>query len=120
MTKTEDGAMRIEDHPILGKAKWGRKITLIVDGEPIGAFEGEPIATALVAAGHRAFHYTAKRNEPRGVFCALGRCTDCVMTVDGQINVRTCVTPARDGMVVKTQIGPGQWEDLQICGEKEE
>jgi hypothetical protein len=43
-----------------------------------------------------------------------------VMTVDGQINVRTCVTPARDGMVVKTQIGPGQWENLQVGGEKEE
>lgn len=109
--------MRIEDHPILGKADRGRKIALLVDGEPVEAFEGEPIATALLAAGRRVFRYTTKRNEPRGVFCALGRCTDCVMTVDGQINVRTCVTPARDGMVIETQIGLGQWS-LQPSGEK--
>ena len=105
--------MRIEDHPILGEAEWGRKITLTVDGEPLEAYEGEPIATALMAAGHRVFHYTTKSNEPRGVFCALGRCTDCVMIVDGQPNVRTCVTLARDGMVIETQIGLGHWGDSQ-------
>jgi predicted molibdopterin-dependent oxidoreductase YjgC len=110
--------MRIEDHPILGKAEWGRKITLMVDGEPLEAYEGEPIATALMAAGRRVFHYTTKGNEPRGVFCALGRCTDCVMIVDGQPNVRTCVTPARDGMVIETQIGLGHWGDWQ-AGSKE-
>jgi len=35
----------------------------------------------------------------------LGRCTDCMMIVNGQPNVRTCVTPARDGMVIQTQVG---------------
>ena len=110
--------MRIEDHPILGKAEWGRKITLMVDGETLEAYEGEPIATALVAAGRRVFRYTTKGNEPRGVFCALGRCTDCVMIVDGQPNVRTCVTPARDGMVIETQIGLGHWGHWQ-AGSKE-
>lgn len=104
--------MRIQDHPILGEAEWGKKITLIVDGEPVEAFEGEPIATALMAAGLRVFRYTTKRNEPRGTFCALGRCTDCVMIVDGQPNVRTCVTPAGDGMVIETQIGLGHWGNL--------
>ncbi|MBW2057641.1 MAG: (2Fe-2S)-binding protein [Deltaproteobacteria bacterium] len=101
--------MRIEDHPILGRAERGRRITLTVDGNPVVAFEGEPIAAALLAGGHRVFRYTAKRREPRGLFCALGRCTDCVMTVDGQPNVRTCVTPARDGMIVQTQVGRGKW-----------
>ena len=105
--------MRIEEHPILGKAEWGRKITLMVDGEPVEAYEGEPIATALMAAGRRVFRYTTKSNEPRGVFCALGRCTDCVMIVDSQPNVRTCVTLARDGMVIETQIGLGHWGDRQ-------
>lgn len=97
--------MRIEDHPILGKAERGKRITLKVDGEDVAAFEGEPIAAALIASGRRVFRYTAKRREPRGVFCALGRCTDCVMIVNGQPNVRTCVTPARDGMVIQTQVG---------------
>lgn len=109
MAKVEERALRIERHPILGEAQWGQKITLLVDGDPVEAFEGEPIATALLAAGRRAFRYTTKRDEPRGVFCALGRCTDCVMVVDGRPNVRTCVTAARDGMVIETQRGLGHW-----------
>jgi aerobic-type carbon monoxide dehydrogenase small subunit (CoxS/CutS family) len=110
MTVTvEEGAMRIQAHPILGEAELGKKVTLMVDGEPVEAFEGEPIAVALLAAGRRVFRHTTKRNEPRGIFCALGRCTDCVMIVDGQPNVRTCVTPASDGMVIETQVGLGRW-----------
>lgn len=111
--------MRIDDHPVLGKGEWGAKITLIVDGKPVEAFEGEPIATALMAAGRRVFRYTGKLKEPRGVFCALGRCTDCVMIVDGQPNVRTCVTPARDGMVVETQIGQGHRVNSTAEAERE-
>jgi len=99
--------MRVKDHPILGKAEKKNIVTLLVDGEVIKALEGEPIAAALIAADRRVFRYTAKRNEPRGVFCALGRCTDCVMVVDGCPNVRTCVTPVRDGMVIETQVGRG-------------
>ena len=105
--------MRIEDHPILGRAKWGKKIKLLVDNEPVAAFEGEPIAVALMAAGRRFFRFTTKRYEPRGVFCALGRCTDCVMIVDGQPNVRTCVTPARDGMVIETLNRQVRWENIK-------
>ena len=101
--------MRVQVHPILGEGEWGEKVTLIVDGEPTEAFEGEPIATALLAAGRRVFRHTTQRDEPRGVFCALGRCTDCVMIVDGIPNVRTCVTAVEDGMRVETQHGAGHW-----------
>jgi len=106
--------MRVLEHPILGNAQFGKRVTLIVDGQPIEAFEGEPIAAALMAAGHKVFRRTPKHNEPRGVFCAIGRCTDCAMTVDGRPNVRTCITPAVDGMIVETQSGLGKW------GQKEE
>ena len=105
---------RIEDHPILGKSDRGMKVTVYLDGEPIEAFEGEPIATALMAAGHRVLRYTNKQHGPRGIFCALGRCTDCMMIVDGHPNVRTCITPVREGMMVETQMGQGRWEDQQI------
>lgn len=80
----------------------GRPVTLYLDGRPLAAEEGEPIATALWAHGVRTLRRTPRAGEPRGIFCALGRCTDCVMTVDGQPNVRTCVTAVRDGMRVET------------------
>ena len=75
--------------------------------------EGEPIAIALKANGVMAHRYTAKSHEPRGVFCAIGRCTDCMMIVDGVPNTRTCVTPVRDGMHVKTQDGLGSFEQKE-------
>ncbi len=102
--------MRVYDHPILGKMKKGKKITIEVDGKKIEAYEGEPIAAALGAAGIKVFHFTPERDEPRGIFCAIGRCTDCVMVVNGQPNVRTCVTPVEEGMKVKTQKGLGRWQ----------
>ena len=74
-------------------------------------YEGEPIAAALRVAGVMAHRYTAKRHEPRGVFCAIGRCTDCVMVVDGKPNVRICITPLKEGMVVETQYGASAKEE---------
>ena len=99
--------MRIENHPILGRSEERRKISFEFDGRTVTAFEGEPIAAALLAAGVRTFRYTEKRKEPRGVSCALGRCTDCVMVVNGAPNTRTCVTAVEEGMKVETQHGLG-------------
>jgi predicted molibdopterin-dependent oxidoreductase YjgC len=80
-----------------------KKVLIKVDGAEVEAYEGEPIAAALMAAGVKVFRSTRKRSEPRRIFCAVGRCTDCVMTVDGQPNVRTCITPVRAGMEIHTQ-----------------
>ena len=60
---------------------------------------------ALKAAGVQIHRYTSKNHKPRGVFCAIGRCTDCVMIVNGKPNVRTCITPLEAGMKVQTQYG---------------
>ena len=66
---------------------------------------GEPIAMALKAAGVQIHRYTSRNHKPRGIFCAIGRCTDCVMIVDGKPNVRTCITPLEAGMKIQTQYG---------------
>lgn len=102
--------MRITDHPILGKDRQRKEITIFVDGETVAAYEGEMIAAALVAAGRRHFRLTRKYKQPRGIFCAIGRCTDCVMNVNGRPNVRTCITPVEEGMIIETQAGPGEWK----------
>jgi predicted molibdopterin-dependent oxidoreductase YjgC len=103
--------MRIIDHPILGKLEKKPVVTIEVDGEIIEAVEGEPIASALIASGRTIFRHTNKTGEPRGVFCAIGRCTDCLMIVDGIPNVRTCVTPVKEGMKIETQKGLGEWKE---------
>ncbi len=101
--------VRIKDHPILGALEETQEITIFVDGKPVLARAGEPIASALAAQGIRVFRNTANRKEPRGLFCAIGRCTDCMMTVNGIPNIRTCITPVREGMQVETQDGLGRW-----------
>ena len=63
------------------------------------------IAAALKAQGVMIHRYTKKEHKPRGIFCAIGRCTDCVMVVNGKPNIRTCVTPLEEGMKVQTQYG---------------
>ena len=99
----DDG--RIQEHPILGQYTKGKIVSFTFDGKPMQGCEGEPIAMALHAAGVMVHRYTAKKHTPRGIFCAIGRCTDCVMVVDGVPNVRTCMEPLREGMNVQTQSG---------------
>ncbi len=77
-------------------------ITIIVDGAPVIAHRGETIAGALLATGRRAWRYT-RRGQPRGLFCGIGVCFDCLVTVDGVPNVRACLTPVAEGMVIHTQ-----------------
>jgi len=103
--------MRILDHPILGKLERKKIVKIIVDGKSLQAFEGEPIISALLANGIRVCRKTKKKNEPRFLFCGIGRCTDCVMIVDGMPNIRTCITPVKEEMRIKTQIGLGEWSN---------
>lgn len=102
---------RIENHPILGATEERKQVTFTYNGTPLTGYEGEPIAIALKANGVMAHRYTAKTHEPRGVFCAIGRCTDCVMIVDGKPNIRTCITPLEEGMAVQTQYGVSAKEE---------
>jgi hypothetical protein len=99
--------MRIEEHPILGTFEKGSPVQFTFDGQTMEGFEGEPVAIALRSNGVLIHRYTMRRNEPRGMFCAIGRCTDCIMVVNGQPNIRTCVEPLKAGMVVETQKGNG-------------
>ena len=82
----------------------GQAVTIMVDGVPVKAYQGETIAGALLANGRRAWRRT-ETGQPRGLFCGMGICFDCLATVDGVPNVRACITPVADGMVVETE-GP--------------
>jgi predicted molibdopterin-dependent oxidoreductase YjgC len=96
--------MRIKQHPILDMDHEKRKrVCITVNGRKIEAYEGEPIASALAANGIKVFRRTPKLHRPRGMFCAIGRCTDCIMNVNGVPSIRTCITPVEEGMIIKEQ-----------------
>lgn len=98
-----------DDRRIDGAISRGPEIEIIVDGRLVRAFEGETVAAALLAAGKRPLRRTSRRSEPRGFYCGIGICFDCVMTINGQPNVRTCQTPVQAGMRVDSQSGDGVW-----------
>jgi len=98
--------LRITEHPILQYQK-GPKVTFTFDGQELEGYEGETIAAALHAAGVRILSHSHVAKRPRGLFCAIGTCSSCLMTVDGIPNVRVCVEKLRAGMRVETQKGKG-------------
>ena len=89
----------------------GRKFEITVDGERIPSYEGETIAAALLAAGRLILGYTAKNNQPRGMYCGIGVCHECMMEINGIPNTRACQILATPGCVVNTQQGWGKGEE---------
>ncbi len=81
----------------------GRQITLQVDGRSCVAYEGETVHAALLAAGIRVLRITRKTGEPRGIFCGMGICYECRVTINGVQDQRACMTPALDGMQIETR-----------------
>ena len=76
----------------------GRPITLMFDGRPVPALAGDSVGAALTRAGVRAWRNTRRKGRPRGLFCGIGICYDCLLTVDGAPDQRVCLVPAADGM----------------------
>ena len=91
--------MRVENTP---SASRGTSVILEIDGQTVEAYEGETIAAVMLSLGLRTFRHTEKTHEPRGIFCGMGICQECRVTVNGIPNVRACMTPVASGMVIET------------------
>ena len=91
-----------------GTANRGPEVRVYLDNRPITAYRGESVAAALMAAGVQAFR-KSRLGQPRGPYCGIGNCFECVLTVDGKPNVRTCNLPVRDGMMLRTD-SYGEWQ----------
>ena len=85
--------------------KRGKSFEIEVDGEKLVAYEGETVAAVLVAAGRRTFRWTEKKKHPRGMYCGIGLCHECMMVINGAPNTKACQTMATPGCQVKTQHG---------------
>jgi len=79
----------------------GSPVQLSFDGREIAALEGETIAAALAAADIVAVRQ-ARSGAPRGPFCGMGVCFDCLVTVDGRPGQRACLTKVSAGMDVRS------------------
>ena len=83
-------------------------VTITLDGEPIRAERGEPVAAALVAAGKMMLARSPKFHRPRGPSCMRAACDGCLARVDETPNVMTCMVAAAEGTAVVSQnrLGP--------------
>ena len=98
--------MRIEQHPII-QFNRGEKVTFFYNGREVEGYTNETVVEALHAAGIRKLGTSPELHRPRGLFCAIGNCSSCFMTVDGQPNMRVCIIKCRQGMRVEEQHGRG-------------
>ncbi|NSC21103.1 (2Fe-2S)-binding protein [Streptomyces albus subsp. chlorinus] len=79
-----------------------RPLRITVDGEPVDGIQGQTLAGLLLASGRHAWRH-GPSGAPRGVFCGIGVCFDCLVTVNEERDVRACRRRAADGDVVTTQ-----------------
>jgi predicted molibdopterin-dependent oxidoreductase YjgC len=86
---------------IAGTVERSEPVTISVDGRAVPAFAGESLAAALFAAGVRQLRASPRAATPRGMFCLMGVCQECVLWVDGR-RTPACREPVRDGMTVST------------------
>lgn len=91
-----------------------RTVQLTFEGQPVTAPAGASVAAALVAAGIVTFGPRPVSEAPRGAFCMMGACFDCMVEIDGAGNRQACMEPVRDGQVVRrmpARIAPGERDD---------
>ncbi len=92
------GSLRIEGASDPARLTRQPAITFTFDGREVVGHPGESIAAALLAAGIRQLRSTRVDDRPRGLFCAIGTCFDCLVRVDGGRPVRACLTPVQPGV----------------------
>jgi predicted molibdopterin-dependent oxidoreductase YjgC len=104
----------------------GETVSFTFDGRPLQARIGDSVAAALLASGVASFRLTPVSGSPRGPWCMMGVCFDCLVVIDGAGGRQACMTPVREGMAVETQAGrreainePGRREAITSPGRRE-
>ena len=84
-------------------------LTIFIDGTATPARHGDTVAAAMLGSGYVACRTTAVSGAPRGPYCLMGICFDCLVTIDGSANRQSCMTSVRDGMGIQTQRGKREY-----------
>ncbi len=85
--------------------------TFRFDGREVAFTAGQTVGGALIASGVYSWRTTRTLGRPRGLFCGIGVCFDCLIGIDGVPNQRACLVTAQPAMTVSSQRGTGH-DDL--------
>jgi predicted molibdopterin-dependent oxidoreductase YjgC len=80
-------------------------VNITVDGSPVTARSGQTVAAVFHELGQTSWRTTRRSGRPRGIFCGIGVCFDCLIVVNGLPDVRACQRLVADGDVIATQYG---------------
>jgi len=94
---TDSGFRRLDEK--------GARVALVIEGVPVAAREGDTVAAAMLAAGMFSSRDTPVSGTPRGPFCMMGACFDCLVEIDGEPNRQACMTAVAEGMEVRRMQG---------------
>lgn len=83
----------------------GPTVRVTFEDEVLYLPDGENLAAALLAAGIGVFRETPVSGAPRGPFCMMGACFDCLVEIDGATR-QACLTPVSDGLEIRKPRGP--------------
>ena len=108
--------MRIRTHPIIDFKK-RKELPFYFQKKKIVGEEGDTIASALHAAGVTTLTTSLRYDNPRGFFCGIGKCSSCLMRVNGVPNVRTCIAPLKEGISVEMQEKLAELPNAEFFGE---
>ncbi|MFA1820970.1 (2Fe-2S)-binding protein [Virgibacillus oceani] len=93
---------RILNHQILGKLDESNHVTFTFNGEEYTGLANESLSAALLANGVRTLRHHEESGAPRGIYCNIGHCYECRVTIGGKQGERACLTPLKDGMNVES------------------
>ena len=80
-------------------------VTMTVDGESVTVPTGISVAAAVLGHHHARETYTHPVDgSPRAPFCLMGVCFECMMEINGESNVQSCLVTVQDGLAVKRQV----------------
>ena len=80
-------------------------VPIVIDGRPFAARAGDTVAAALLAAGRATFRTTPVAGAPRGPYCLMGTCFDCLVTIDDVADRQACAVAVAPGMRIDTRGG---------------
>ncbi len=97
--------LRVRPECDTAQVERGPAFTFTFEGQAMSAYPGETIGAALMAAGILTFRTTRRQGRPRGLFCGIGLCFDCLVIVDGIPNQQACLVAVKPDMLVQVQTG---------------
>ena len=77
-------------------------ISFSFDGKPMTGRKGESVAAALIGADVHSFR-KSREGQHRGLYCGMGTCFECLLTIDGDLSQRACLVSVKEGMDIQSQ-----------------